>query len=86
MTSDLSQKEILIRLMDKVDAIDTKLERAVTTGEATLKQAEKTNGRVTKLEDEVDTVKVRQENLGVKVAAGVFILSAMVSTVVNRIL
>ena len=86
MKEDLTQKEILLRLMDKVDIIDTKLERNTAIIEATHAHAEKTNGRVTKLEDQMDSVMVKTENLGVKVAAGVFVATIVTAELMRYLL
>lgn len=90
MSQDLSQKEILLRLMDKVDAIGTEQSNHVAYTRSKLENIEaeafKTNGRVTKLEEEVDAIQVRQENLGTKVAAGVFIASTVMASLINRFL
>jgi hypothetical protein len=50
-----------------------------------LKQAEKTNGRVNKLEDEVDAVKNVQSTLAAKVGIGVTIAATIMATVINKI-
>lgn len=49
-----------------------------------LSQAQKTNGRVTALETEMDGVRTKQENLGTKVAGGVFLVTTAVAYLINR--
>lgn len=49
-----------------------------------LKQAEKTNGRVTKLEDGHDVIMKTQENLVVKVGAIVTVGATILTTVIGR--
>ncbi len=51
-----------------------------------LKQAEKTNGRVTKLEDGHDVIMKTQENLVVKVGAIVTVGATILTTVISRFL
>lgn len=50
-----------------------------------LRQVEKTNGRVTILEGDVEKVKNVQENLVVKVGAGVTIAATVFASFVSRI-
>ncbi len=90
MSAELTHKEILLRLMDKVEKIDREqtahISFATTKLETIETQALKTNGRVTKLEEEVDIVQVKQENMAVKVGAGVFMATIVVSFLFNKIL
>ncbi len=76
--------------MDKVEDISENQKEHIAYTKAKLEaieaQALKTNGRVNKLEGEMDDVQVRQENLGVKVAAGVTVLTMVVSGVINKII
>jgi len=53
--------------------------------QAILKQAEKTNGRVTKLEDSHEELAKVQENLVVKVGAIVTLVTTAITTVISRI-
>lgn len=72
--------------MDKVDAIEKNLSSHTSILEGIQQQTTRTNGRVTKLEDQVDIIQVKTENLGVKVAAGVFIACAATAELVRAIL
>lgn len=76
--------------MDKVDEIGEQQGKhiAFTTAklEAIEAQALKTNGRVTKVEDQVDIVTNRQENLATKVGAGVFVASTLFVYFINKVL
>jgi hypothetical protein len=95
MTEDLTQKEILLRLMDTVDSIKDNQSSHISFTTAKLEaieaQAIRTNGRISKIEDvtipqmdsKIDGLLIKQENLGVKVAAGVFVVSAVVSSLVS---
>lgn len=49
-----------------------------------LKQVEKTNGRVTKLEDRTDVLDKAQEGLALKVGGIVSIASVVVYSVINK--
>jgi len=51
-----------------------------------LRQAEKTNGRVTKLEDSHDVISKTQEGLVVKVGAVVTIAATVLTTFISRII
>ena len=51
-----------------------------------LKQAERTNGRVNKLEDKVGAVEDVQTGLVAKVGVGVTIMATVFTTLINRIL
>lgn len=88
--NDLTQKEILIRLMDKVEQIDIKQSEHIAYSKAKLisieDQAKKTNGRVTENRNDINEIKVRQENLGTKVGTGVFIASTLFVYLINKIL
>ncbi len=85
---NFSHKEILIELMKKVDLTHDTLLRHMSTEEAQLREILKhqkiTNGRVNVLEEEVDDIRVKQENLGVKVAAGVFVASLVTAEVLRH--
>jgi hypothetical protein len=87
---DFSQKEILTKLMEQVDKIHTCQSKHVEFTKAKLESIEaqtvKTNGRVNKAEEEIDALHIRTENLGVKVAAGVFVASATFSFLLNKLL
>lgn len=76
--------------MDTVDAIGAEQSNHVAYTRIKLEnieaQALKTNGRVNRLEEEVDALQIRQENLGTKIAAGVFIASTLVASLINRFL
>jgi hypothetical protein len=50
-----------------------------------LQQVQKTNGRVTGLEGRTDKIEQVQENLGVKVAAGVFVATTFVAIIINKL-
>jgi hypothetical protein len=91
MTKDtFTQKEILIELMKKVQETHDTLLRHMAHEESQLSEMiehqKKTNGRVTRLEDEVDALAVKQENLGVKVAAGVLVASLVTAEIVRNLL
>lgn len=51
-----------------------------------LKQAEKTNGRVNKLEDRVSDAEDVQSGLVAKVSIGVTIAATMLTTFINRVI
>lgn len=51
-----------------------------------LSQAQKTNGRVTTLETEMDGVRTKQENLAVKVTAGASVFAVGVGYLINKFL
>lgn len=72
MRETKAQSHILSTLVEKTNSIET--------------QTLKTNGRVNKLEDRATSIETRQENLGVKVAAGVTVLTMVVSGVINKFL
>lgn len=84
-----SQKEMLVSLIKKLDETHDALIQHVSREEAHLReivnQVTKTNGRVTALEDEVDALHVRTENIGVKVGAGVLIATLIVSELIRHI-
>ncbi len=88
MTEDLSQKEILIRLMDRVEHIRDEQSEHIAYTRAKLEsieaQAMKTNGRVNRLDEVIDTVTIRQEGLATRVGTGVFVASALFVYVLNR--
>ena len=90
MSADLTQKEILLRLMDKVEKIDREQTAHISFAKTKLEtietQALKTNGRVTKLEEEVDIVQIKQENAAVKIGAGVFVASVAFTYLFNQVL
>jgi len=51
-----------------------------------LKQAEKTNGRVTRLEDGHDILTKNQENLAVKVGAMVTVAATVITTAISKVM
>lgn len=51
-----------------------------------LSQAQKTNGRVTTLETEMDGVRTKQENLAVKVTTGASVFAIGVGYLINKFL
>ncbi len=51
-----------------------------------LKQVEKTNGRVTKLEDNVDVINKVQEGLAVKVGAVVTVAATAITTMLSKVM
>lgn len=78
MASDQEYQSLLREIHGTVRVLD---ERTQTI----LKQAEKTNGRVTKLEDGHDIIAKKQENLAVKVGAIVTISATVLTTFIARI-
>lgn len=90
MTEDLSQKEILIRLMDRVEHIKDEQSEHIAYTKAKLEsieaQALKTNGRMNRAEDDIDSIKVRQEGLATRVGTGVFVASAIFVYVLNKVI
>ena len=89
MNDSLSHTEILVRLMDKVDVIKSEQAEHIAYTRAKLEsietQALKTNGRVSSLEDivldlktkhsdDIQRIKIKQENLGVKLTVIVFVV------------
>lgn len=92
-TDHFSQKEMLVRLMEKVDQThDTLLAHGGALAEIQ-RQVTKTNGRVLKLEEEtvpsldskIHNISTKQENLGVKVGAGVFVASTLFVFFLNKL-
>ena len=67
MSQDVTQKELLIRLMDKVETIDANQTRHMTFAENKLEsieqQAFKTNGRVTKNEKHISLIQKDYSNM-----------------------
>jgi len=51
-----------------------------------LKQVEKTNGRVTRLEDNVDVINKVQEGLAVKVGAIVTVAATAITTMLSKVI
>lgn len=86
MSAELTHKEILLRLMDKMDHISEKQSEHSQKLDSIETQAFKTNGRVTKVEEEIDAIQIKQENMAVKVGAGVFMATIVVSFLFNKIL
>lgn len=90
MAEDLSQKEILIRLMDRVEHIKDEQSEHIAYTKAKLEsieaQALKTNGRMNRAEDDIDIIKVRQEGLATRVGTGVFVASAIFVYVLNKVI
>lgn len=97
MADNLTQKEILLRLMDKVERIDAKQSEHIAFSKAKLQaieeQARKTNGRVTKHDEMFETfvkrvsrIEKKQEGLAVKVAGIVSGIILAIGTFVNKFL
>lgn len=90
MTENLTQKEILVRLMDRVEHIKDEQAQHVAYTRAKLEaieaQALKTNGRVNRLDETVDTIVVRQEGLATRVGTGVFVASALFVYALNKLI
>jgi len=82
MSQDFSQKEILTKLWDEQQKQSQLLSRLPSIEE----EVKKTNGRVTAHDTRLNDLERKQENLGVKVAAGVFVATIIVSAFINRIL
>lgn len=90
MSDAFSQKEMMLKMMVKLDETHDLLIKHMATEESQLNaihaQALKTNGRVTKLEEDMSAVQVRQEGLATRVGTGVFIASTIFIYLVNRFL
>lgn len=84
MTQGFSEKEILIELMKETKVQSHILSTLVEKTSSIELQTIKTNGRVTNLEGRANKIETKQENLGVKVAAGVTLLTMAVSAVISR--
>lgn len=79
MATDQEFQSLLREIHGTVRVLD---ERTQTI----LKQAEKTNGRVTRLEDGHDAIAKKQENLAVKVGAIVTVSATILTTFISRII
>ena len=76
--------------MQKVEALHTcQTKHTAYTREkleAIEAQTVRTNGRVTKTEEELEAVKLKQENMAVKVGAGVFTFSTIAAYLLNKLI
>jgi hypothetical protein len=83
-----SQKEMVVAIMRKLDETHDLLIRHMAHEESQLEaihsQALKTNGRVSKLEDEVDKLQIQNEGMAVKIAAAVFLATTLVGAFINK--
>lgn len=84
MSDDFSQKEIITRIWDETQKQSMALSTLVSEMKAVKEQTTKTNGRVTKLETRASDIERNQENLGVKVGAGVFLATTIVAIFINK--
>lgn len=84
MSDDFSQKEIITRIWDETQKQSMALSTLVSEMKAVKEQTTKTKGRVTKLETRASDIERNQENLGVKVGAGVFLATTIVAIFINK--
>lgn len=90
MAENFTLKEIAIMLMEKLDAVDQKQSEHISYTTAKLEAIEaqtlKTNGRVSKNEEEIHALQVKHENMTVKVGVGVFVASTALAFLFNKVL
>lgn len=89
MTDDhFTQKEMLVAMIRKLDETHDVLIRHIAQEDAQLaditQHVQRTNGRVSKLEDEVDAINVKHEGMAVKISAAVFLATTIVVSIINK--
>lgn len=83
---DFSQKEIITRIWDETQKQSEVLSTLVQEMKEVRAQTTKTNGRVTSLETRAGAIERTQENLAVKVGAGVTAVATIVAVFINKYL
>ncbi len=76
MAQDLELQNLIREIHGTMRVLDERTQ-------SILRQAEKTNGRVTKLEDKTDAVEKEQEGLAVKVGAIATIAGTIITTIIT---